>query len=131
MGLHGSRELAEDGSKGIAEGPGVEPGETTDDPAAAPNAPAVAVRKNRSGLVDATPRWHATSTPRASAVRKSRPPTRPSRSAHARAAATGTVKVWTTAPSCTQSNSALWIWYALHTAAPAAERRAPCDQTRA
>ena len=31
--------------------------------AAAPNAPAVAVRKNRSGLVDATPRWHATSTP--------------------------------------------------------------------
>ena len=99
--------------------------------AAAPNVPAVAGRKKRRGLLDATPRWQATSTPRARAVRKSRPPMPPSRSAHARAAATGTVKVWTTAPSCTQSNSPLWIWYALQTAAPAAESRAPCDQTRA
>ena len=77
--------------------------------AVAPKPPAVPGRKNLSGARDAAPMWQATSTPRASAATSCSPRTPPRRSAWASAAGTTAVIACTTAPSCTQSNSELWI----------------------
>ena len=106
VGLHGSRELAENGSERIDEGRGVEPGETADGRGRAerpgrggPEEPQRAFRGDPEMACDVNPESES--------GQEVVSPTPPSRSAHARAAVTGTVKVWTTAPSCTQSNSPL------------------------
>ena len=79
-------------------------------PAVAPRAPHIAGRKKRSLLRAALPIVVATSTATEQPRISSRPLTPPRASAQASSVASTTAIGCTTAGSCTQSHSWLWIW---------------------
>ena len=99
--------------------------------AAAPNTPIAAVRCQPRSEVLAKAMRHDTSSPNATASRRSRPLTPPSRSATARTAASTETPGWIEPPeSSVSSKSSAWPMLAFSSAACGAGRLVPRSSTR-